>query len=245
VHLRPDEIPPYVDYPTALRALALAQGLRRYHAHAVEGMEHIPTEGAALLVVHHTLATYDIMMLGVSIWEQTRRVVRALADRLIFRLPILSDLAQNLGAVQGEPGAARRLLGEGEIVMVAPGGMREALRPSDERYQIAWGHRMGFARLALETGTRLIPAACPAADDLYTVHRSRVTRYLYEKFRVPLPLMHGIGPTPIPRRLPLTHYIGAPITPPRPAATPGERQAQVEVLQQQVAGAMGDLLSHH
>ncbi|HET6344238.1 MAG TPA: lysophospholipid acyltransferase family protein [Myxococcota bacterium] len=242
---RPDELPPYVDPTTALRALALVNGLRRYHAHAVEGMEHIPAEGPALLVVHHSLATYDILLLGVSIWEHTHRVVRGLADRLIFRLPILSDLARNLGAVQGDPGAARRLLGDGEIVMVAPGGMREALRSSAERYQIAWGNRMGFARLALESGTRLIPAACPAADDLYTVVPNRVTRYLYDTFRVPVPLMHGVGPTPIPRRLPLTHYIGPPITPPAPAASPAERQVQVETLRQRVAEAMAALLAHH
>ena len=31
----------------------------RYHDHRVEGLEHIPASGPALIVVNHSLATYD------------------------------------------------------------------------------------------------------------------------------------------------------------------------------------------
>jgi 1-acyl-sn-glycerol-3-phosphate acyltransferase len=235
-------LPDYVDPSSGMRLLAVINRLRRYHDFRVDGIDNIPESGPTLLVVHHSFATYDILMLGVSIWEERERAARALADRLIFKIPFLSREARNLGAVAGNPDAAKELLKAGEMVMVAPGGMREALRTSEERHTLAWGNRLGFARLAIETGATIIPAACPAADDIYTVHGNRVTDFLYKHLRVPVPLVNGVGVTPWPRPVALTHYIGAPIVPPKPARGKIARQKQIVALQRQVGEAMLGLL---
>ena len=47
-------------------------------------------------------------------------------------------------------------------MVVAPGGMKEALRPREERYRYV-GSGFGFT---LRTGAPLVMAACPKADDL-------------------------------------------------------------------------------
>lgn len=41
------------------------------------------------------------------------------------------------------------LLNEGHILTISPGGVREALF-SDHNYEIIWGTRAGFAKVALE-----------------------------------------------------------------------------------------------
>lgn len=190
-------------------------GLRAYHHHRVSGLEHIPRRGPALIVFNHSLATYDALLLGHAIHQATGRFVRGLGDRLMFRLPGVRQLATALGIVEGAQENARALLKQGELVMVSPGGMREALRPSAEAFRIDWNKRMGYARLASDMHVPVILAACPMADRILDVYPSWITRWAYERFRVPVPLARGIGPTLLPRPVELVHTLSRPQWPPR------------------------------
>ncbi len=124
----------------------------RYHEHRVEGLEHIPASGPALIVVNHSLATYDSGLLATAVRERLGRDVWLLGDRYIFKIPVVRDLASAYGFVEGSQHNAESLLRDGELVLVAPGGMREALRPSSQKYQLNIRDRKGFARLAMRTG---------------------------------------------------------------------------------------------
>ena len=188
--------------------------LRAYHAYRAFGVERIPTEGPALIVFNHSLATYDMGLLMHEIFEKTGRVTRPLGDRLIFKVPGLKNFASTIGVVEGSMRNAVPLLSSGELVAVAPGGMQEALRPSSHKYELEWDTRRGFARLAIQTQTPIILAACPAADDLYTLYDNKLTRKLYRRFRVPIPLLRGMGLTFIPRPIQLTHELSIPLYPP-------------------------------
>lgn len=126
----------------------------------------------------------------------------------------------HLGAAQGSPETAKRLLAAGELICLAPGGMREALRPSSKRYRIEWENRKGFVRLAVEHQVPIILAACPKADDLYKVYSSRITKAFYDTFKVPVFFARGLGLTPIPRPVKLVHYMSKPLMPPK--LLPGE-----------------------
>ena len=48
----------------------LLQPLSRYHEYRVEGLEHIPAHGRAILAMSHSLATYDSLLLGLTIYER-------------------------------------------------------------------------------------------------------------------------------------------------------------------------------
>ena len=119
-----------------------------------------------------------------------------------------------IGVVEGNMANAHQLLNDGHLVAVAPGGMFEALRSSSEKYEIRWDSRKGFCRLAMDTQSPVILAACPAADDLYTLYRNPFTEAIYHKFRVPLPMLRGVGPTLLPRPVQLTHELAGPFVPP-------------------------------
>lgn len=190
------------------------QGLRFYHRHEVVGIEKIPKNGAALIVANHSLATYDVVLLATAIYVERKRIVKPLIDKLFFKVPKLGEFMTLLGAKQGSPHAAQELLEGGSLVCVAPGGMREALRPYHERYQIKWDRRKGFAKVAIKSQAPVILAACPKADDIFKVYPSLITKLAYQFLRVPVFLARGIGPTILPKPVKLVHYLSEPITPP-------------------------------
>lgn len=194
--------------------LPILQAARTYHRHEVIGMDNLPKEGPALVVVNHSLATYDIILLMSAIYTDFGRLPRPLIDRLFFKVPFVGQLAGIFGAVQGSQTGATDLLKAGNIVTVAPGGMREALRPSSERYQIRWDKRHGFAKLAMKTQVPIVLAACPKADDLYRVYPSHLTAWFYRTFKIPVFLARGIGLTPLPRPVKLVHFLSEQLPPP-------------------------------
>jgi 1-acyl-sn-glycerol-3-phosphate acyltransferase len=203
------------DFETKMqKVMPLLQAVRLYHKHEVIGLESVPERGAAIIVVNHSLATYDIVLLTTAIYAELKRLTRPLIDRLFFRIPFVGEFAEMFGSVQGSQQTAQDLLEAGEVITVAPGGMREALRPSTERYQIRWDRRIGFVRLAMRTRAPVILAACPKADDLYDVYPSALTAWMYKQFRVPVFLARGLGPTPVPRPIKLVHFLSEPHEPP-------------------------------
>jgi 1-acyl-sn-glycerol-3-phosphate acyltransferase len=199
--------------------------MRRYHRHEVHGLERVPATGGCLLVVNRSLAPYDVFLLLSAIYDHNGRVARPLIDRELFRLPGLGPLLETFGGVEEREDKAEALLAAGELVCVAPGGMREALRPSTEKYRVYWHHRLGFTRLALQLQTPVVLGICPAADDIYHVHANFLTPLLYDTLRLPLPIARGIGMTFLPRPVRLTHFLSRPLKP-SPAPTTDEEMAR-------------------
>jgi len=223
------------------RAKRVLGPLKRYHNHTVEGLEKIPTDGPMLLAVNHSLATYDGFLLGDTISDHTQRVPAALGDDLIFKTPVLAEWASQVGIRPANQANALELLQQGNMVFVAPGGMREALRPSNEAYTVRWENRKGFARMALRAQVPLILIGCPEADEVYKVYPSAVTKWVYKTFKVPLPLIRGLGPTLIPRPVKLTHKVADPIYP--PPYDPAREEEQVDALHRQAVDTMNALLA--
>ena len=193
------------------RILKLA---KLYHRYKVVGIESFPETGGVLLVTNHSLATYDGFLLGLELLEQKSRLSRGLGDDLLFRIPVLKKWCDDIGLVPASLSNAKKLLRDGEVLGVAPGGMREALRPSKERYKLKWHRRKGFIKLALTEQVPIVLAACPNADRIFKVYESFLTALVYKKFKFPFPLFKGIGLSYVPRPVKLTHYLSQPIYPP-------------------------------
>ena len=95
---------PFVPKPAVLRrARRVLRPLQRYHRHRVTGLENIPATGPVLLVVHHSLATYDAFMFGLALVEATGRTIRGLGDDMIFKTPGVSDMMRAIGVVPASP----------------------------------------------------------------------------------------------------------------------------------------------
>jgi 1-acyl-sn-glycerol-3-phosphate acyltransferase len=137
---------------------------------AMRGLEHVPSDGPALVVANHSgVLPIDALMLQVGLLDehQAGRNLRLLGADLIYAIPLLGRLARASGHVPASPGEAERLLTAGELVGVFPEGFKGIGKPFSDRYQLQRFGRGGFARLALRTGVPLIPCAIVGAEEIY------------------------------------------------------------------------------
>jgi 1-acyl-sn-glycerol-3-phosphate acyltransferase len=192
--------------------------LKQWFQPTLEGAENIPAEGGALLVSNHGNFGVDLLVLVTLFHERLGRVLRSLGDRVVFATPIFRDLARTMGVIEGEPEATVRLLQDDELVLVYPGGAKEALSAPEDVYRLQWESSRGFIRTALRAQKPIIPVAGIGNEELYVqvvskdrVRESRVGRlvsqFLGDKYVTPLYM--GLGMLPFPTEL---HYlIGEPI----------------------------------
>ena len=67
-----------------------------------------------------------------------------------------------------------------------------------------------------------------------------MTDSIYRRLRVPFPIARGVGPTPIPRPVKLTHHVSVPVQP--PVHDPASEEQQVQALRAECEAAMTALL---
>lgn len=126
----------------------------------VQGLHHIPNEGPALIVGNHSGGLISpevfISQLAVSAYFGVERPFYQLAHRLILNSPLASVL-KSFGTVEADPRNGHRVLSEGGMLQVFPGGDYEVYRPSRQSATVDFNRRKGFLRLALEHDVPIVP----------------------------------------------------------------------------------------
>jgi 1-acyl-sn-glycerol-3-phosphate acyltransferase len=136
----------------------------------VFGIENVPETGGGLLVGNHSgTFALDAMMLCVALRDQhpQDRHLRLLGADLVFRVPMLSELARKAGATVACNPDAERLMEHGELVGVFPEGFKGVGKRYADRYKLQRFGRGGFVSAALRTGTPIIPVAIVGAEEIY------------------------------------------------------------------------------
>ena len=140
---------------------------RKYFRVEVKGIAHVPASGPVLVVGNHSgQLPFDAAMVGLALLVELDppRYVRALVEKWVPRLPFISSFYARLGQVVGTPENCRRLLAAGEALIVFPEGVRGLNKPFSQRYRLQ-GFGQGFMRLALETGTPIVPVGVVGAEE--------------------------------------------------------------------------------
>lgn len=216
---RRDVVPPAPSAASLAPVVTALAPLRRVIKPKFYGIENVP-KGGALLVGNHTLyGVFDLVLLAAEFIERGI-VVRGLADHAHFRVPVHRDLLTTAGAVPGTRANVRELMRRGDLIMVFPGGAREVAKRKGERYQLIWKNRLGFALMAIEGRYPVIPFASLGIEDALDIvldtdnplmAPARVfTRKLLNAEL--MPIVRGIGLTPIPRPERLYFWFGEPIS---------------------------------
>ena len=139
----------------------------------VEGLEHVPGTGRVLLVANHAggLFAHDGAMLKVAIQDEhpSHRAARPLVDDFVYNLPFVGDFMTRCGAVRACPENAERLLRLDEAVVVFPEGTKGIGKLYRERYKLARFGRGGFVRIALRTGSPIVPVAIVGSEEIHPV----------------------------------------------------------------------------
>jgi 1-acyl-sn-glycerol-3-phosphate acyltransferase len=131
------------------------------------GIERVPA-GRVLLIANHAGNTfaYDGAMLALSLLLDAAppRVVRGMGEYYLPTIPFFSTWMHRTGSVVGTPENCEQLLERGEAIMVFPEGERGFVKTYRERYRLQ-RFGLGFLRLALETGTPIVPVGIVGAEE--------------------------------------------------------------------------------
>lgn len=204
----------------------------------VEGIDRLPS-GRALLVANHAFG-WDVLFPMAAITRALQRRVWALGEHAWWKVPFLRRIAAAVGTVDGTPANVDRLLGADELVLVLPGGLREAVKPRELRYRLLWGKRYGFIRAAIRNRTPIVPLACIGSDDLFDFVGNAYRRgeRILRRSGIPVPLPARI--LPIPHLVPLRFVIGEPIAP--PASIAANDDGIVRRFRREVEGELHELI---
>lgn len=187
VHVGPGDVDPFgFDLDTAKRVAAACAFFHRvYFRTEVFGIRRVPA-GRVLLVANHSgQLPVDGMLIGTSMFfdGEPPRFIRSMVEKWTQTLPFVGTFFQRVGQVVGVPENARRLLEQGEAVLVFPEGARGVSKPFSERYHLT-EFGLGFMRLALETNTPIVPVAVVGGEEQY-INLGNSKR-LAEMFRMPV-----------------------------------------------------------
>lgn len=179
----------------AVRMLAFTRWLyRRYFRAEAHGLENIP-EGRVLLIANHggQLPMDGLIVATAAILEgDPPRILRAMVERWVPTLPFVSTLFTRCGQVVGNREDCRKLLENDEAVLVFPEGVGGSGKTIWKRYQLQ-RFGLGFMRLALETGTPIVPVGVVGSEEtIPSVYDLK-----------PLARLFGAPYAPIPATLPL------------------------------------------
>lgn len=157
----------YVFTRTALWWLyALAGGV------TVEGREHIPATGPAIIAPNHISHT-DPPLIAIS----NRRPVTIMAKEELFKIPILGPYIDHLGTFPVRRGAADRAalrmtldrLAQGRLVLIFPEGTR------GDGITLQQPER-GMGMIAIKSGAPVVPAAVWGTNRMMPRGKSGIRR---------------------------------------------------------------------
>jgi 1-acyl-sn-glycerol-3-phosphate acyltransferase len=165
----------------------------------MKGLDHVPAEGAALIVANHSgVLPVDAIMLqsGVHDEHPGHRDLRLLGADLVYEVPVLGQLARKGGHTRACPAGAQQLLRAGELVGVFPEGFKGIGKPFSDRYQLRrFGHG-GFAVTAIQARVPIIPCAIVGAEEIFPMigNAKPLARLLGLPYFPITPLFPWLGP---------------------------------------------------
>ncbi|CAL8071300.1 unnamed protein product, partial [Calicophoron daubneyi] len=157
-----------------------------------------------------------------------------------FRFPLLREFALFMGLLGATYNEIRyrldpKICGQkGNLVLVAVGGAAEMLETRPDRYTLYLKRRFGIFKLALQTGSSLIPCLSFGDTKLYNIIRSKkgtfmrkVEQLIHSWTDVPMVLFYANGLAPY--RKPIYAVVGAPIPCERVSNPTREQVAEVKL----------------
>lgn len=137
----------------------LRLAMKLYFRSEVHGMDRVP-DGGALMVGNHSggLLAMDVPIIAVAFSEEfgADRPLFCLAHDLLFT-GSGAALFRKYGFVPASRENALRVLRDGAVTIVFPGGDYDVFRPTRRAAVIDFAGRTGYVRTALEAGVPIVP----------------------------------------------------------------------------------------
>jgi 1-acyl-sn-glycerol-3-phosphate acyltransferase len=226
---------------------------RRWWRVSATGLEHVPSEGRALLLANHSgVLPWDGMMIATAVLEDhpAPRVARVLYSPAALMLPGLPRALESFGQVRDTPENVVRLLEADQLACVFPegdGGLGKLFR---NRYKLGRFRRSGSVAQALAAGAPIVPIAVVGAEETYPMLAD--AHPLAEMLRLPYfpltPLFPWLGPLgliPLPSKWSIAFGEAIPTADygPEGAADPLLVSRLCELLRERIQSMVGELLA--
>jgi 1-acyl-sn-glycerol-3-phosphate acyltransferase len=134
---------------------------KRWFRFEVRGLESVPAQGGALIVANHSggMLTPDVLIFAAAFYDRFGydRPLYTLGHDGMFAGPV-ADLMTRLGVIRASTTNAANALRSGGVVLVFPGGIYDAYRPTLAANVIDFNGRTGYVRSAIEAGAPIVPA---------------------------------------------------------------------------------------
>ncbi|OVA15060.1 Diacylglycerol acyltransferase [Macleaya cordata] len=140
----------------------------------VRGLAGIPSKGPVLLVGSHMLVGMELPSLVEEFLREKRVMVRGIGHPILFSPKnetssqefSVFDVVRLFGAVPTSASYLYRLLSTNSIVLLYPGGPREAVHRKGEEYKCFWPDQPEFVRMAAQFGATIVPFGVVGEDDI-------------------------------------------------------------------------------
>jgi len=161
-------------------------------------------EGAQFIFAafpHGCGSEFRILMEGMmhTILPDVHRRVRTLAASVLFRIPVVREIALWTGCVDASRKTAERNLDKGHSLVVLPGGEAEQLMTEHGREKVYLKSRKGFIKLAMRKRCPVVAVYVFGSSDMF-----RTSRFLYgprywlmKNLGVCIPLCRGLIGSPM------------------------------------------------
>ncbi len=175
--MRRSNPPPDVPGPGIIYRLAAWVGLALMRIQKwrfqVEGLDHVPTGGGAVIAANHT-SFWDFFAVARAPYLRLGRPSRILTKESLFRIPLVGALITRTGCIPVDRGNGRDALVHavtslhaGELVLVLP---EQTISQSFELLPF----KSGAVRMAGSAGVPLVPAVSWGSHRFFTTgHRPR------------------------------------------------------------------------
>lgn len=161
---------------------------RKYFRLQVEGVEHIPRRGPALITPNHSgYSGFDALLLSHEIHNSTGRVPRVLAHAFWFLSKLTAVPAEKVGFIEANFANGLAQLKKNNLVILFPEGESGNFKPTVKRYHLQEFKR-GFIRLALIRQCPIVPVLILGAEETHiNLAQLKLSKYLPGVI-LPLPL---------------------------------------------------------
>jgi len=125
------------------------------------GIENVPNQGRTMVVGNHSggiALDGGMIIASLMLDKDPPRLAQGMAEIFLNSTPFVSTVLSRVGQFTGLPEHAVRLLEDDRLLMVFPEGARGTEKLYPQRNSLV-RFGTGFIRLALQTGTPIVPTA--------------------------------------------------------------------------------------
>jgi 2-acylglycerol O-acyltransferase 2 len=135
----------------------------------VEYPDGKPSNSKYIFLFHpHGMFSISMMFhIGTSITEWIPRPAKGVTASWLYWLPFGKELLPRVNAIPSDYSSMKSVLDNDESLCVSPGGIREIMYIEEGSMKLSIKNKRGVFRLALETGTPLIPVLSYGENELF------------------------------------------------------------------------------